>query len=170
MELDGGAVSYTTPDSSTLLPNLREYLIATGLVRNPNIPGDANSNPPPVWLDPRYGVPYPGQEENVGEYGYHPTMVLGIYPTTGIPSKPFEGFIQQRAVEIWYRCTTSPPIQVMHEALRPYIHDIRNFSMNGLITEQAMLSRELQRISADDEGYVFNCEVMFDLWSATWVA
>lgn len=163
-------MSYVTGDTSTLLPNFREYLIATGLVRSPNTAGDSQGNPPPLWLDPRFGIPYPGQTENVGEYGFNRTFVLGAYPATGIPSPPFEGFRQQRGIEIWYRCTTSPPIHKLHENLRPYIHDIRNFSMNGLLVDQSMLTRELQRISSDNEGYVYNCEIMLDLWSATWVA
>jgi hypothetical protein len=28
-----------------------------------------------------------------------------------------------------------------------------------------LFTRELQRIGADEEGYVYNCEIMFDLWS-----
>jgi hypothetical protein len=163
-------MSYTTPGAETLMSSFRAYLINLGFARTPNTEGDLNSNPPPLWLDPRDGIPYPGQEKNVGQYGYHPSMVLGAYPSTGIPSQPFEGFIQTRAIMLWYRCIKTQPIMQLHEQLRPYIHDIRNFSMNGLVTNQAMLSRELQRISSDEEGFVYNCEIQFSLWSATWVA
>lgn len=148
-----------------LLPCLRAHLVTLGLVREPAVQGDSDSNPPPMWLDPRRGVPYPGQKEDVGQYGFNASMVLGAYPETGIPSGPFEGFYLRKAVSIWYRGKNSPLVQNLHQQISSALHDHRNYSLHGLQVNQSMMTRELQRLTSDDEGYMYNSEYMFDLWN-----
>lgn len=158
-------MSVVTFDSSTLLPNLRAFLADHGLTRDPNTQG--TPDPPPMWLDPKLGIPYPGQTDSrVGQYGSHPSMVLAAYPETGIASQPFEGFFQRRAVSIWFRALKSPDIQRKHNDIYAVLHDQRDYSLNGLQVNQSMMTRELQRISSDDEGYTYNTEYMFDLWGS----
>jgi hypothetical protein len=151
-----------TFDVATLLPNMRAYLVSLGIVRSPAVSGPL----PPLWLDRSKGVPYPGQKEDLGPTEGHPDLVLGAYPATGIPSKPFEGFFRQKGVTIYIRGRTSPLVQHIYEnQLLPALHDVRNIDMNGLLVNQSMSYRDLQRIGADTNGYVYNCEFLCDLYS-----
>ena len=146
----------------TLLPCLRTYLAGLEVVRDPNTP---NNTLPPLWLDPWRGTPYPGQAEGVGKYGLHPTLVLAAYPETGIPSQPFQGFYRQKAVTIFLRGKTSPPVQAMFEqGLLANLHDKRNFLMDTLQINQSMNYRDLQRVGADENGFIYSCEFLFDLF------
>jgi hypothetical protein len=150
-----------------LLPAMRDFLIDQGLVRKPSVAGIE----PPMWLDPRRGVPYPGQTEGLDSSGVETDngLVLGAYPSTGIPSAPFEGFLVKLGAAIWYRGTKSPTVQSTHEQIRGVLHDRRNLNFNGLIINQSMMTREIQRIGSDERGFIYNCEFMFDMWASTYV-
>jgi hypothetical protein len=157
-----------TFDPASLLPNLRAFLVEAGVAR---VPRDAGSLPP-CWLDPKRNIPYPGQTEGLGpnegtvvdtKHGIG-GLVIAIYPETGIPSIPHEGFYVRSAVAIWYRSQLSPEIQAAHRTMRGLIHDVRNYSLNGLQVNQSLIFRELQRIGSDGEGYTYNSEYMFELW------
>lgn len=156
-----------TFDPATLLPNLRAFMITAGLVRLPATAGDF----PPMWLDPKRGIPYPGQTEGLGaSEGTNKDdgrggLVVAAYPATGIPSGPHEGFLVKKAAAIWYRSLKSPTIQSFHEQIRGLLHDQRNYSLNGLAVNQSLFSRECQRVTSNEEGFVYNCEIMFDLWA-----
>lgn len=142
------------------------YLRSLEIVRLPSDAALPYRDLPPMWNDPRKGVPYPGQTEGLGTTESHPDLVLGAYPSTGIPSAPYEGFYKQKAVTIFIRGRTSPLIQSFYEnKLYKALHDKRNISMDGLQVNQSMCFRDLQRIAADNNGYVYNCEFMVDLWA-----
>jgi hypothetical protein len=147
-----------------LLPAMRAYLRTNGLVRLPAETGP-NASLPTMWLDPKRGVPYPGQTENLGANETDDELVTAAFPATGIPSAPFEGFIVRLNATIWYRALRAPLITSMHEQVRTLLHDKRNYSMNGLLVNESLFFRELQRISADERGYNYNCEVAFTMWS-----
>lgn len=145
----------------TLLPGMRSYLNGLGIVRSPSDPGPL----PTMWLDRWKGVPYPGQTQDLGPGEDSPNLVLGAYPATGIPSRPFEGFYRQKAVTIYIRGVNSPLVQQIYERqLLPALHDVRNVNMGGLQVNQSMNSRDLARIGADKNGYVYACEFMMDLF------
>jgi hypothetical protein len=157
----------TTYDPATLLPNLRSFLIDNCVGRVPRDAADA----PPVWLDPKKGIPYPGQTEGLGinestditdERG---GLVLAIFPATGIVSPPHEGFLVRLGATIWYRSMLSPVIQSMHETIRALLSDQRNYSLNGLQVNESLLTSENQRVTSNEEGYVYRCEYMFMLWA-----
>lgn len=155
-------MSYPLYSPENMIPALTDYLVAQGLVRKPD---DAGSLPP-VWRDPRKGVPYPGQKMDGNQS--HPTLVLALYPATGIVSVPYEGFLVKLGVAIWYRGKTSPAIQAMHERIRGVLNDHHNIMMNGLLVNQAQMARENQRIASDERGFIYNCEYMFDLWNSSY--
>lgn len=159
-----------------LLPALRDYLVGLGLARYPSTPGTISvagfpgtPGPSPLWLDPKKNIPYPGQSEGLKTNESHPTMVLAVYPATGVPQKPFEGFLVTLGAAIWYRGLRSPMVQTMHEQIRGALEDRRNYFMNGLQVNWSRMSREVQRIGSDERGYIYNCEVLFDMWSDTYV-
>lgn len=148
-------------DASTLLPNVRAYLMGLGVVRTPSVAGPL----PPMWLDRKKGVPYPGQTQDLGPTESDPDLVLGAYPETGIPSRPYEGFYRQKGITIYIRGRTSPLVQRLYEnQLLPAMHDVRNLAMGDLQVNQSMSVRDLQRVGADANGYVYNCEFMVDLF------
>lgn len=146
-----------------LLPSMRQYLINAGVCRRPK---DAGTRPP-MWLDPKKGVPYPAQTEGLGP-NESSDFVLAAYPSTGVPSAAYEGFIVKRNVTIWYRNMFSPPIQAIHEQIRGLLHDRRNYSMNGLLINESLFFRDIQRIEADERGYLYNCEVQFEMWASVY--
>lgn len=155
-----------TFDPASLLPNLRAFLVTAGICRVPAVAApDDNPNLAPMWLDPKRGIPYPGQSEGLQEAEVGPQMVLAAYPETGIPSIAHEGFYVRKPASIWYRCISSPPIQSLHEQIRALLHDQRNYSLNGLQVNQSLFSRECQRVTSNEEGFIYNCEIMFELWS-----
>jgi len=156
-------VSITVPQSPAwapeqLLPSMRAYLREAGSVRLPKEAGSA----PPLWIDPMRGIPYPGQTEGLSP-NQTSNFVMAATPATGIASGPFEGFIVKPGVTLWYRAKTSPPIQAKHEEIRSLLHDKRNYLMNGLLVNESLFFRELQRIDSDERGYVYNCEILFTL-------
>lgn len=170
----GGAVGaldeINTYDPASLLQNLRAFLVNNGVCR---IPRNPSGTPPvpPCWLDPERGIPYPGQTQglgpNEGTIVNKPRiggLVLAIVPATGIASPPHEGFLVRLGATIWYRSALSPEIQSMHERIRALLSDQRNYSLNGLAVNESLLTREIQRVTSNEEGYVYNCEYMFLLW------
>ena len=146
----------------TLLPSVREYLNGLGIVRSPNVPGPL----PPMWLDRWKGVPYPGQTEDLGPGESNDNLVLGAYPATGIPSRPFEGFYRQKGMTLYIRGKTSPMVQrIFERQLYPALHDVRQITMGGLLVNESMLSSDLSRIGADKNGYVYSCGFMLSLFT-----
>lgn len=157
-------MSIDTIGVDLLLPNLRTYLIGLDIVR---LPGTANSLLPPLWLDRYKGVPYPGQTEDLGPTEGNNDLVLGAYPATGIPSKPFEGFYRQKGVTLYIRGRTSPLVQRIYERqLLPALHDVRNVNMGGMLVNQSMNSSDLSRIGADKNGYIYVASFMLDVFQA----
>ena len=71
---------------------LRSYLVAEGVVRTPAVPDDANGDPPPLWLDPAYGTPQPGDAPDGVAAAAHPLLVVGAFMATA-PTAPYEGFV-----------------------------------------------------------------------------
>lgn len=163
-------MSITVPTSPAwapeqLLPSMRAFLRAAGVVR---LPADTptSGGPPPMWLDPKKGIPYPGQTEGIQANEGDPKLVMAAYPSTGIPSAAYEGFIVRMNATIWYRALNTPIAAAKHEQIRSLLHDKRNYSMNGLLVNESLFFREFQRINSDERGFVYNCELTFTLMMA----
>jgi hypothetical protein len=155
-------MSVDTFDPSALLPNFVAFLRDNDLARRPSDATDQEL--PPVWIDPRTGVPYPGQIEGMEPEESHPNVVMAVYPSPGIPSQPFQGFYRQDIAQLYIRARLSPLVRSTFEAIRAIIHDQRNYSLHGLQVNQSMLYRDLTRVSSDNDGFVYDCEFIFDLW------
>lgn len=152
-----------TIDPAQLLPSLRAYLRANGVARAPSDFTDLTI--PPMWIDPRKGIPYPGQTEGLESPDEsNASVVMGLYPEAGIPSRPFEGFYRQDAAVIWIIALTSPLVRQKFEQIKPLLHDQRNFTMDGFQVNQSMLYRDLTRIGSDANGFTYNCAFLFDIW------
>jgi hypothetical protein len=115
-----------------LMDYLRDHLITAGLVRDPDVAGDA----PPFWLSPD-GIPAPGagKAPKVG-----PNVVLAAMVAPETPSRRHEGFLASEHVDLWIRSRTVPQAIEIHHALREELHDKYHWDMAGLIVQESMMN------------------------------
>ena len=144
-----------------LLTPLRDHLVTQGIVRRPR---EATPVAPPLWLEPRDGVPAPGEGQNTVEKGSD--AVLGAFRTTGIAPRRHEGFIRLDAIDIWLRTTSPKRAFDIHDQLRLALNDKRHWMMSTLLIEESLLFRDLQRIAATRDAFTFTTEFTFERWSA----
>ncbi len=143
-----------------LLPYVRDFLIAQGIVRKPSVAGDD----PPLWLDPRSGVPAPGEGENDDEIDAD--LVLGAYQVTGIPRAPYEQkVLRTDAVEIWVRARMAPFAYQVSDEIVEVLADKRAFDLAGLTIIECLLFRPLARLGSDENGFDFNLQFTFERWA-----
>lgn len=122
------------PDPPRLLMDyLRDHLIAAGLVRDPDVPGDL----PPLWLSPD-AVPAPG-DGTATQRGNRVVVAATVAPET--PSRRHEGFIALEHVDLWIRSRTVPQAIETHHALRDELHDRRGYDLAGLRVQESLMSQ-----------------------------
>jgi hypothetical protein len=142
-----------------LLTHLRDHLIAEGLVRRPSVAGAA----PPMWLEPRDGVPAPGEGENATEIG--PTTVVGAYLTGGIPPRPYMAMLRRDTVDVWLRSQRAPLNFQLEVAIRTAVIDRRDWTMAGLQVVESLMWRPLQRLESGPQGYTHIFSLIFETYS-----
>lgn len=146
--------------AAELLPPLRNYLIAQGIVRKPSVAGEL----PPLWLDPRDGVPLPGAGENAVEIG--PTAVLGAFQVSGIPRERYEQrILRTDAVDVWIRTKTAPAVHSIADALVEALADLRQWDMSGLPIIESLLFRPLQRLGSDEDSFDWTMQFTFERYA-----
>jgi len=148
--------------SDRVAQELRVYLVAQGIVRDPDIAGPK----PPLWLSPRDGLPGPGEG---GPPRAH-SLVLGGYPTAGVPPRPWEGFIRNEAVDLHFRCLTAPPILDVAEQIRRELSDRNLWQMGALLVQRSRIYSMLQPIVEDDQGFRYRVQYLFDIRDEEWPA
>lgn len=142
-----------------LLTSLRDHLVTAGVVRDPLVAGPL----PPLWREPRDGVPAPGEGDSASEVGA--TLVVGAFIATGIPPKPYEGFIRTDAVELIIRASKASLLKPFEEQVREAVNDRRNFYMGTLWVESAYLFRDMAIIDrSTDGGWTASLQYLFSLW------
>lgn len=144
--------------SPDLLTYLRDYLVSEGLVRVPRVAGAA----PPLYLEPKEGVVAPGEAENATES--HPTLVLGAFRATGVAPRRHQSFIRIDMIDLVVRAANPRPAFDLHDELRGALVDKRHWSMAGLLIEESLMFRDLQRVSSDANGWTFTTEFSFERW------
>lgn len=146
--------------AAELLPHLRDYLIGLDLVRKPGTPGALH----PLWLDPRDGVPAPG-DGNPTERDAD--VVYGAFQVMGIPKPPYEQrVLRTDAVDIWVRSRTAP---LAYQAADPIIEalaDQRQFDLAGLSIIECLLFRPLQKLGSDENGFTHTMQFTFERYAA----
>jgi hypothetical protein len=108
-------------------------------------------------------VPAPGEGQNAIEVGND--LVMAAIRTSGIAPRRFEGFIKVDAVDFWLRARTPPIAQQAHDQLRDALNDKRGWEMSGLRIEESLMFRDLQRLSADENGWTYTTEFTFERWA-----
>lgn len=149
--------------ATDLLKPLRDYLIAQAIVRKPSVPAPVGDpNRPPLWLEPRNGVPAPGEGNDPIERG--PTLVLGAFESTGIAPDRHEGFVRDQHVDFRLRSSTAEGALGIKEAIRQHLNDRRSWEMAGLHVEESLMFRDWQRLGSDDQSFDWTAEFSFVLW------
>lgn len=145
------------PAATHLLPNLRDFLIAQGIVRKPSVAGAAY----PLWIDPRNGVPAPGEGSAAVEIDQ--SVVLGAFQVSGFPRAPYDAtHLRTDAVDIWIRSKTAPLAYDVDDEIREVLSDKRQYSLGALIIVESRLFRPLQRLGSDENGYTFTTQYSFE--------
>lgn len=143
-----------------LLQSFRDHLIANGIARKPSVAGSA----PPMWLERKQGVPAPGEGDNATEIGA--TLVLGAFMATGIPPRPYEGFIRTDGVQLILRADNASRLRPLEEAIRELVNDRRDFILgSGLWIESMYLFRDMSIIDRDPEQ---GCTASLEYQATTW--
>lgn len=153
--------------SADLPEFVRDYLALQGLVRKPSVAGAS----PPMWLEPREGVPAPGQGQNPTEVGA--TLVVGAWQQPGVAPAPFEQFFRNVNLDVRYRATSPGLAKAKDIQLRSALCDKRNWLMgNGggegtgdVRVIESMVFRELQLLGSDEVSYDYVTELTFYLYS-----
>jgi hypothetical protein len=147
-----------------LLHGIRETLIAAAVVRDPET---VDPSHPPMWIQPRHGVPAPGSAEGITSTEMGDPIVTAVYLDTGIPGQRFEqNIFRRQGATIWVRAKKAPQALQLDEQLKASFQDKRNWNLaNGLWVSESLLARDLQFIGSDNSGFTYNTEYMFELWT-----
>lgn len=151
--------------ATDLLNPLRDYLIAQNIVRKPSVaPPGGDPNRPPLWVEPRNGVPAPGESIGGPPVETGPLVVVGIFESTGIAPDRHEGFIRDQHVDFRLRSKTAVAALEPKELIRRHLNDRRSWEMAGLHVEESLMFRDWQRLGSDDQSFDWVAEFSFTLW------
>lgn len=144
-----------------LLSELRNHLVAQGIVRRPSVAGGL----PPFWLEPQMGVPAPGEGKNPVEIG--DTLVAGAFLTGGIAPGPFGSWVRKPIVDIRLRArgaTAVQDVQSVELAISKALIDRRDWTMGAMYVVEAEQWRALSRLGSDKQGWEFVVAYVFELY------
>lgn len=139
-----------------LLSALRAYLVSEEIVRVPATPGTE----PPMWLDPRDGVPAPGEGQNPVEVGKD--AVLGAYITGGIKARPREPELRKQVVDVWIRTKSAATAPLIDAQLYEALVDRVDWTMGGLHICESLEWRPLQRLESGPQGWTYISAYIFE--------
>lgn len=142
------------------LKELRVYLIAQGLVRDPFTAAGAL---PACWIMPAAGLNAANQGDSAVEKS---DPVVGLWRSPGVASSPYEGFIRQDQVLFEIRTSPTTPKGALdfEDNLRSVLHDKRAWQMGALLVNESMLTRDIQQLDSGPLGYTFNLQYNFNMW------
>jgi hypothetical protein len=148
----------------TLLDNLRDYLIAEGLVRAPNAPGPG-PRPwlPPVWRHPDNGAVAPGDAADQGrpDAARDDGLVVSLMHAPGIPPRAGEEERRIDGVDVVFRGTAVAPIFDLERAIRDRLVGTldpggrADWVMAGLYVIQSRQWSPMQPVDAVDGTFTF---------------
>lgn len=148
----------------TVVTALRDHLISLGIGRAPEIPGSL----PPIWRDPQTGVPAPGEGSNPTMVGTD--VVIGLYRTTGLPPRRFEGERRTPIVQVNLRVRRAGLADSIGEQIEKAVLDRRNWLMGGLRVIESQQVSPLSLVTADAQSYDYRLSFSFELYRDATVA
>lgn len=148
--------------AADLLPALRRYLVTEGIVR---VPGTFGTDPP-LWLEPRNGVPAPG-DQNVNPIEDHPDVVLGAYIPNGLPRRPYEqNVLRTDFVDFRIRARLAPFAHAIADDLHEALADKRDWLMDDLRIIETLNVRPLGWLASDEQAYDFVMQFSVERYAA----
>lgn len=145
-----------------LLTAMRAHLVAEEIGRMPREPADL----PPIWLEPQFGVPAPGERPKGGsanEVGAD--AVIALYQLPGVAPRPYESELRNDYVQVRIRTAKSPTAHQLEINLRAALEDRFNWDMADLRVIHSRLYRGLQPLGADAQGFDWSMEFSFDVYA-----
>lgn len=147
-----GTVTSPPPPTVDLLTEIRDYLVAQGVARLPDVAGSL----PPLWRAPREGVPAPGDKPvkgNATQVG--DPVVLGLFLSGGIAARPYESQWRTRTVDLRIRARTGKQVTDLEAVVTPLLIDKRDWMMGDQYVIESGQWRSLSPVTIDSQGYDF---------------
>jgi hypothetical protein len=144
--------------STDILTALRDHLVTAGIVRKPNVAGDA----PPLVLDPLQGAPGPGELESIVN---DRDLIISARPGGDIAPGPTDGWLLQTTIDLIYRGKTSDRIASVDAAITRELYLTGGMArtawmMGSLQMIETRLWAGLQRLgSSKADGYTYITKV-----------
>lgn len=145
----------------TLLDYIRDYLVAEGIVRKPDVAGEL----PPLWREPKEGAPAPGEREGTAN---NDSAVISVFNSGSIGRAPFNPW-RYKTVDFWLRVASAP----LYEPLADEISDALlgdqgarfGWDMAGLQVIETREWRPWGRLGADEQGWTYVGAFAFQLYA-----
>jgi hypothetical protein len=137
-----------------LIEAVRDELIAQDIVRKPSVSGPE----PPCWIEPRNGVPAPGEDTDGGSSAEKGTSaVLGLWLAPGIPQAPqVASVIRHSVVTIEIRVKAAKDATSIENQIRHALNDKVDWDLGGLHIIDSLLYRELQAVSRNAQAFTYD--------------
>lgn len=137
-----------------IIEAVRDELIAQSIVRKPSVAGSA----PPCWIEPRNGVPAPGEDTDGGSAAEKgSSAVLGLWLAPGIPQEPqVASVIRHSVIVIEIRVKAAKDATTIENEIRDSLNDRVNWNLGGLHIIDSLLYRELQAIERNAQAFTYD--------------
>lgn len=142
----------------SLLSELRNYLVAQGVVRKPAVAGSL----PPLWLEPKLGVPAPNESRSGNTTEASP-LVIGAFLTGGFAPPPYGSPIRKPIVDFRFRGSDAQALENAELAITKVLIDKRDWMMSNQYVIECEQWRALTRLGSDEQGFEFMCSYWFEL-------
>jgi hypothetical protein len=144
-----------------LLDYVNDYLIAQNIVRDPRVAGAK----PPLWIEPRDGVPAPGESPKNNTVEVGADIVAGVFKAPGVTTGRHNGFHRIDGIDFLIRVRKAPMVDDFEKSLRAALHDKRGWTMEGLYVAESLIFRELSRLGSNDQGWAFSTGYTFQTFT-----
>ena len=144
-----------------LLVALRDQLVSDGIVRSPGTPGAL----PPLWIQPRLGVPAPGETPSGGTAAQSGDPVAGAFISGGFPVARFESAWRRPTVEVRIRASKAPAAEDLGEAILAATIDRTDWLMGSRHIIESQMWRPLTPAGSDEQGFDYLLAVAFEIYA-----
>jgi hypothetical protein len=156
-----------TAIASELLTEFRAHLISKSIVRDPRTAGSE----PVMWIEPRDGVPAPGEMEGTENSD---EAVLGVFRSGGFPPTWIEQrYVQRPTIDVVLRTRTAKIRDEIGQAIEEEIlgsgggGEIKmEWQMGAMTVIQSSLWRALQPLGSDQDGFTATVSFLFELYTS----
>lgn len=144
---------------ANLLDHVNDYLIAQAIVRDPRVAGSM----PPLWVEPRDGVPAPGQSPKNAAVEIDDNIVVGLFKAPGVTLERHNGFRRIFGADFEIRVKKAPLVDDIEASIRAALHDKRGWDLAGLYIMESLVFRELQPLGSDVTGFTYVTGYTFEV-------